>query len=332
MGFFLNLIRSQFFTTIPYPSSDFSGQTVIITGSNTGLGLEAARHIVRLGAAKVILAVRCVSKGEAAAQDILQSTNAKANVIDVWKLDLSSYESVKAFGARLQTLDRLDAIIQNAGIFTTKFALAEENESQITVNVVSAAQVGLYALPKLRETSQTFNVRTRLEFVGSDLYQIAKFKEAESSGYLFDALNSKDLANMDDRYAVSKLLLLFTVREIATRSPITKDSNVVIIKSTPGACKSDLFRDDFSWLQKIMMSCMNAIFARTTEVGGRILVNCARPDIEAEAHGRFLQDCRVFTNGKNIDSTKGQQLQKRWNSELFSKLENIAPGITKVLA
>ena len=43
---------------------DFTGRTVIITGANTGIGFEAAVKFVQLGAKKVILACRTVSKGE----------------------------------------------------------------------------------------------------------------------------------------------------------------------------------------------------------------------------------------------------------------------------
>jgi NAD(P)-dependent dehydrogenase (short-subunit alcohol dehydrogenase family) len=83
MGFMFDFLKSQLFFRLPYPTSNFGGQTVVVTGSNTGLGLEAARHIVRLGADKVILAVRNTSKGEAAAQDILASTKARKNVVEV---------------------------------------------------------------------------------------------------------------------------------------------------------------------------------------------------------------------------------------------------------
>lgn len=200
MGFILTFLKSQLFTRLPYPTSDFSGQTVIITGSNTGLGLEAARHIVRLGAAKVILAVRTVAKGEAAAKDIIQSTNAKKNTIEVWELNLSDYKSVKAFNARVQALERLDALIQNAGILTSNFSLVEDNESHITINVISSALIGLGVLPKLKETSKAFNVNTRLTFVGSDLLYVAKFKEAEMTGTFLDALSEEKDVDMADRY------------------------------------------------------------------------------------------------------------------------------------
>jgi retinol dehydrogenase 12 len=75
MGWFLNFLYSQFFVTLPKPTKDFTGQTVIATGSNTGLGLEAARHLSRLNASLIIIAVRNLSKGAAAKQNILQSTN-----------------------------------------------------------------------------------------------------------------------------------------------------------------------------------------------------------------------------------------------------------------
>ncbi|KAF1999716.1 retinol dehydrogenase 12 [Amniculicola lignicola CBS 123094] len=294
MGIFiLTILRSQFFVRIPYPTSDFSGQTIIVTGSNTGLGLEAARHIVRLGASKVILAVRTVSKGEAAAEDILNSTKATKNTIEVWPLDLSDHESIKKFATRAQGLERLDALLQNAGVLTSHFKVVAGEETHIAVNTVSAVLLGLLVLPKLRETSKKFGVKTRLSFVGSDLQWAAKFNEAPQSGSLFDALRDEKIANMGDRYATSKLLLLYAVREIAARSPNNADSEVIINFMTPGACKSDLFRDEKSWLEHQIKILASAIFARTTEVGGRTLVDSVRPDLPSEAHGAFLMDCKI---------------------------------------
>lgn len=85
-----------------------------MTGSNVGLGLEAARHFVRLGAEKVILAVRSIEKGEDAKKNIEQSEKS-SGVVEVWQLDLSSYESVKQFAKRADGLKRIDAVVENAG-------------------------------------------------------------------------------------------------------------------------------------------------------------------------------------------------------------------------
>jgi len=93
----------------------------------------------------------------------------------------------------------LDAVIQNAGILTTKFAVSEDQESTITVNVIGAVLLGLSVLPKLQESAAKYKVQGRMTFVGSDLIYIAKFKEKEASGSVFDALKVKEGADMDDR-------------------------------------------------------------------------------------------------------------------------------------
>jgi NAD(P)-dependent dehydrogenase (short-subunit alcohol dehydrogenase family) len=74
VGFVGNLLWSQYFISIPQIETSFEGKTVIVTGANTGLGLETARHFTRLGAEKVIIACRTISKGEAAKKSIEAST------------------------------------------------------------------------------------------------------------------------------------------------------------------------------------------------------------------------------------------------------------------
>lgn len=113
---FVRFFRSQFFVVPKYPEESCKGQTYIVTGANAGLGLEASRHLVRLGAEKVIMACRNLEKGEAAVKDIEQSTQRKG-VAEVWSLDLSSFESVKEFAKKINDLKRIDAIVENAGTF-----------------------------------------------------------------------------------------------------------------------------------------------------------------------------------------------------------------------
>jgi hypothetical protein len=194
--------------------------------------------------------------------------------------------------------------------------------------------LGLLVLPKLQETAAKFGIKTRLSFIGSDLQYIAKYKEGEISGSILDALSKKEDANISDRYNVSKLLLLYSVREFAARSPLGPDHkhNVIINYTTPGACDTDIFRDDMSWLGAVFHSIMIKLIARTTEQGSRTLVYAAKPDIEEDTHGAFLMDCKVAPNGANVDSPKGQKNQERWIEELLPKLESISPGVTKVLA
>jgi NAD(P)-dependent dehydrogenase (short-subunit alcohol dehydrogenase family) len=154
MSFFAAFIYRQFLSAPPIPTISFKGKTFIVTGSNVGLGLEACRWIVRLGASQVILAVRNIDKGKAAVEDIRATTSCSAETLRVWSLDLSSYNSVLAFADRVKAdLPRLDVLIANAGLGTETFRMIEDNEETITTNVVSPSLLGFLLYPKLRGTA-----------------------------------------------------------------------------------------------------------------------------------------------------------------------------------
>jgi retinol dehydrogenase-12 len=190
-------IRSQY-KKLPYPTKKFTGQTIIITGSNVGMGLEAARHFVRLDAEKVILAVRTISKGETAKKSIGATTN-RQGVIEVWELDLAEYASVISFTAKAQELERLDVVIANAGMYTFDFQMAEGNERTITVNVVSTFLLSLLLIPKLRETAIMFKKTPVLSLTGSFVHFGTPFPERNNEN-IFQELSRRETARMDDRY------------------------------------------------------------------------------------------------------------------------------------
>jgi NAD(P)-dependent dehydrogenase (short-subunit alcohol dehydrogenase family) len=62
MGF----LSSQFSVTPRYPTGNFDGKNIVITGSDNGRGREAARHHAHLGANKLILGAHSLEKGEVA--------------------------------------------------------------------------------------------------------------------------------------------------------------------------------------------------------------------------------------------------------------------------
>ncbi|CAD6588713.1 MAG: hypothetical protein ASARMPRED_003701 [Alectoria sarmentosa] len=309
---------SQLFEKLPHPSQRYTDQTIIVTGSNVGLGLEAARHFTRLDAAKVILAVRSLAKGEAAKRSIEESTKSKG-VVEVWHLDLGSYESVKEFAKKAEGLDRLDAVVENAGIATNKYSALEDNESTITVNVVSTFLLALLLLPKLRESGQKFNFTPHLAIVSSEVHAWSPLNERKSDR-IFDTLNNEYTANMSDRYQVSKLLEVFPCRELATRTKQSGKPDVIINYLNPGLCHSELSRDG-----PFMLTVLKFFFARSTEHGSRSLVNAVEGG--KETHGQYLSDCRVTPPAPLVTGPEGPEIQKRVWTELSAKLEKIQPGI-----
>lgn len=180
-----------------YPDVDCTGKTIIVTGANIGLGKEAVRHFVRLNASKVILAVRSIAKGNAAQAEI-EATTHRTDVTEVWELDLSSYGSVKAFAARAAGLPRVDAVVANASIATMKFEVAEENESTITVNVVSTMLLVLLLLPTMSASASKWGIVPVITVVTSNIHSWVSFPEWKTSNSLA-TLSDKEIAVMRDR-------------------------------------------------------------------------------------------------------------------------------------
>jgi retinol dehydrogenase 12 len=145
--------------------------------SSSGLGKEAAEHIVRLGASKVILGCRNTSKGDKAKLEIESSLRCSPDIIEVWEVDIESPLSVKKFVNRAKKLPRLDVLINNAGLQSMEFNVVYGTERTLAVNVIDTFLLALQLIPKLKETAKTYNVAPHMTFVGSALYDIAKYPE-----------------------------------------------------------------------------------------------------------------------------------------------------------
>lgn len=175
----------------------------IVTGANTGIGLEVSRYLIQLGSAKVILAVRNTSAGATALQDI-EKTTSITGVGEVWELDLMSFDSVKKFATKAkQELGRLDAVIQNAGVGFDTWSMVEGHEASVTVNVISTSLLSVLLLPKLKQTATELNVLTHMVIVGSSY---AFQYEAEVDGLKETGVYGLDVestANMEARYESS---------------------------------------------------------------------------------------------------------------------------------
>ena len=193
---------SQLFVTPAYPTNTFADQVVIVTGSNVGLGLEAARHFYRLNCARLILAVRTVSKGQTAKEDIVQSVPHRkdADTIEVWPLDLCSTESTLAFVEHVKTqLPRVDVVVENAGINNKTWVLCQGYEQVVQVNVLNTFLLALSILPKMTETKSIFaDSSPHLVIVSSDAHRLTKFPELNAPD-LYEKLNDENSSSQQPR-------------------------------------------------------------------------------------------------------------------------------------
>ena len=112
---------------------DQSGRVAIVTGANTGLGLETARALAARGVS-VTLAVRNLDRGKAAMDDI--RGDAPGAALELQELDLASLASIRDAASEIKRrLGRIDLLINNAGVMAPPRQLTKDGfESQFGTN------------------------------------------------------------------------------------------------------------------------------------------------------------------------------------------------------
>ncbi len=219
-------------TTTPWTTADIPDQTgrvAVVTGSNTGLGLETAQALAGAGA-EVVMAVRNLDKGHAAKATILDAH--PGATIHLQSLDLSSLDSIgSASDEILERHDRLDLLINNAGVMYTEWQTTSDGfEFQMGVNHLGHFALTLELLERLMSTdgSRVVNVSS----VGH------KFKSKLDPATMMSAESYDRIA----AYGRSKLANLLFTYELQRRLT-TAASTTAAMVAHPGISKTELGRN-----------------------------------------------------------------------------------------
>jgi NAD(P)-dependent dehydrogenase (short-subunit alcohol dehydrogenase family) len=285
-------VLSNLFVKLPTPTAvpELPQQIMIVTGSNTGLGLETSRHLLRLGLGKLIMAVRSLDKGHEAKKKLLASTGRDEASVEVWHLDMDSYNSVAQFAALASQLPRLDGVLANAGIMTKQFTVSEGHEKTLTVNVISTLLLCLLLLPKMRESRKQTGWPCRFVIPNSALHYTAPLGELDDGPDhpIIARLDDQAKADMGGRYPLSKLLVLYAVRELADRAKASGKGLFILNSPNPSYCVSNLTRESRG---SVGVKIGERLVARTTEEGSRTLYHGLFAG--EESNGQFLTNCHV---------------------------------------
>ncbi|MEJ7796458.1 MAG: oxidoreductase [Nocardioides sp.] len=231
---------------------DQSGKTVVVTGANSGLGLETSRMLAGAGA-HVVLAVRDTSRGDAAAAEVTGST-------EVRELDLGDLASVRSFA---DTWDGpLHALINNAGIMMVAEGRTKDGfESQLGTN-----HLGHFALTNLLLPTITGRVVT----VSSGLHRGDQLD--------FDNLFLEGSYDPTRAYQQSKLANLLFTAELQRRLG-EAGSAVRAQAAHPGYSATNLQSHHANpWMTRLM-SVSNKVVATSAEEGARPTVFAATREI-----------------------------------------------------
>lgn len=296
--------QNQFRTKIELPTKskypNVKGQCAIISGSNTGLGFEAAHQLLTLGLSHLIMAVRSTTRGEAAANKLrAASPSAK---IDIWHLDMESYDSIQTFARKCADLPtRIDMVILNAGVARLKFATsrATGHELTIQVNHISTLLLTILLLPILSSSKHKLavaggnghNQHQRppvLTLVNSVTAHLAKFPN-KAQRPLLPSFNDPATYDATERYGVSKLLnQLATVKLTELISP----DDVIINMVDPGLTKGTGLARDAKGAYGVAMKVVLSIAGRPVNRGAATYVDAVLAHGK-ESHGCFLMNCKI---------------------------------------
>ena len=205
---------------------DQSGRTMIVTGSNTGIGFEIARVLAQRGA-RVLLACRSKDKAEAAMARI--GAVAPGADLAFLPLDQGDLASVRAASELAAKEPRLDVLINNAGVMVPPLTrTAQGFEQQFGVNHLGTFALTGLLLPKLAETPGS-----RVVITSSIAHKTGRID--------FENLDASKGYKRGDFYSQSKLANLLHMTELDRRLRAA-GSPVAAIGCHPGVATTELVR------------------------------------------------------------------------------------------
>jgi len=296
------------------------GKLVVITGGNTGLGLESSKRLAEAGAT-VVLTSRDDAKGRKALDDIdaYLSTRRAEDATFVGRaltasLDLCDLANVKSFKDRLTKVvgkdAKVDVLLNNAGVMAIpdRKLTGDGYERTFQTNHLGHFALTATLLPLL-------SPRARIINVSSMGYQFA------SKGLELDNLNGEREYGPWSSYGLSKLENILFANELQRRARMSDAyAGITTYSLHPGAVQTDLARyligeEKFnsmkengfaSWKDKVVMETL-ANFVKTVEEGASTQVFvAASADPEA---GKYFSDGKVTpVKAFAMDQKKGEEL------------------------
>ncbi|KAE8144532.1 hypothetical protein BDV25DRAFT_134586 [Aspergillus avenaceus] len=312
------------------PTVSFAGKTVILTGATSGLGFEAAIKLLNLGVDALIIGSRSLEKGHATQRE-LEKRTARQGVIQVWELDMNSFESVKSFANRAQTeIKQLDIALLNAGLWNREYTTSPEGwEETIQVNSLSTSLLALLLLPKLRASSSDTEP-AHLTVVSSQLFARVKATSLRTEKPLLQHLNNPQQFVGPKQYGISKLLLEYVFKTVASLIRNENGTVPVIVNTvSPGLCSSSLGRQYNRFYERWGAWLFSKLFARTPEQGSRSLISATYQGVESHGRcwrgGEYLDESIALTMG-----TEGTEFRAQAWKEILEVLQEQSDDISGI--
>ena len=260
----------------------------MVTGATSGIGRETALELARMGL-KVVLPVRNMKKGEALLEEIHALTgNGKAVLFEC---DLESMASIRDFAAAfLKQYDRLDVLINNAGIWDTKRSVSRDGVER----VFAVNHLAPFLLTNLLLDAVKASPGGRIINVSSNAHRAGKMN--------FSDLEGKKKWNHIRAYSQSKLANILFTRQLSKK---LNGSKATANSLHPGFVQTSLFNGFPGW----MMGLISPVMLSTQEGAQTSLYLAASPEVE-DINGAYFAKKRIKT--PSAAARDDGQAEKLW--------------------
>jgi NAD(P)-dependent dehydrogenase (short-subunit alcohol dehydrogenase family) len=287
------------------PSQD--GRVFVVTGANSGLGLETARALGSRGAT-VIMTARDMAKGEAAVEALTaEQPDAR---FELRHLDLADLDSVREFA---RGVDRVDVLVNNAGVMMPPHTHTKQGyELQFGVN-----HLAHFALTILLFNTLLRSEEPRVVTVSSGLHHRGRIH--------FEDLHGNQKYSRTGYYAQSKLANVVFALELHRRLR-TNGFGMRSVLAHPGYTATNLQSAGPTGIAKLAMKVSNKLMAQDVSMGALPQIYAAAgPDVES---GQFWgPDGRNESKGY---PTLVQPLDEARDRELARRLWDVSEDLTGV--
>lgn len=255
------------------------GKTVIVTGANTGIGLDTALSFAGRGA-KVIIACRSYKSGLKALKYIRDLSENR--FVEFRKLDLSSFDSIREFAKEFNTEeDRLDVLVNNAGVLTSakRQVTKDGHEEMFQVNHLGPFLLTNLLLPKMKKSSPS-----RIVNVSCGIHK-------KSKGLNFKDLEMKEKFGRFKQFAQTKLASLLFTHELSKK---LEGTSVTANSINPGYIMSEAYRNVgiLHWkIAKLIIYPFMFIFWKSTRQGAQTSIRVAVDPVLEKVTGKYFEDC-----------------------------------------
>jgi len=266
-------------------SKVLSGKTYIVTGANSGVGLETTRQLIKQGG-HVVMACRRVDAAKEAAADF----GGLRGSYEIMRLDLADLQSIRGFAKEFQAKHKeLHGLDCNAGMVNTNNDITRtKNGLELTMQV---SFFGHFLLTELLLDVLKRSAPSRVVILSSVVH--AGDKQDRPDVHLEDLNFDSRKYNNFAAYGEAKLANVLYARELARR---LKGTGVTAYSVHPGWARSN-FGSGASGSMKVMMALMR-LFTRTmtdsNEESAQTSLHCLLSDEALEHNGAYFSQSSVL--------------------------------------